>query len=254
MKLIHSSIKGRRQGSWEEIRWSVGTESKLQSTHLPPQIPTICHNVWSWPQHLRTSVDTTLTWNTNAMTTATIQAFNFKLRQRAREKLQDLIQNRREILIAQLCVGFPSSGKAAKEKALCTQCTCEIPLIRLMCQSLASFFLFPKLHSCKWVVRRLHMEIDLCHVIDSQQPLFCYDQNRKELDLSVEFSTTSVSHWSQQQGKSSFSGTLNRLCFPLLTTAWNSIFQWNSRQPLFYIDQNHKELDLSVEFLTAFVL
>jgi hypothetical protein len=83
------------------------------------------------------------------MITATIQAFNFKLRQRGREKLEDLIKNRREILIAQLCVGFPSSGKEAKEKALCTQCTCEIPLIRLMCQSLASFFLFPKLSLLK---------------------------------------------------------------------------------------------------------
>ncbi len=149
--------------------------------------------------------------------------------------------------------GFPP-GKEAKEKALCTQRTCEIPLIRLMCQSLASFFLFPELHSWKWVVRRLHMEMDLCHVIDSQQPLFCHDQNRKELDLSVEFSTTSVSHWSQQQGTPSFGGTLNHLCFPLITTAWNSIFQWNSRQFLFYNDQNKKELDLSVEFLTASVL
>jgi hypothetical protein len=70
----------------------------------------------------------------------------------------------------------------------------------------------------------------------------------------VEFSTTSVSHWSQQQGTPSFGGTLNHLCFPLITTAWNSIFQWNSRQFLFYNDQNKKELDLSVEFLTASVL
>jgi hypothetical protein len=44
------------------------------------------------------------------------------------------------------------------------------------------------------------------------------------------------------------------LCFPMIITAWNSIFQWNSWQAPFYNDQNSKELDLSVEFSTAFVL
>lgn len=107
---------------------------------------------------------------------------------------------------------------------------------------------------------------------NSWQPLFYNDQNSKELDLSVEFSTAFVLQWSQQSGTQSLSGILHSLCFVMIRTVRNSIFEWNSstasvlywsehrgtqsfdgilQQPLCCNHRNSKKLHLSVSTLIA---